>query len=91
MAIKYNSKDLLKHLLFMTSRKDHQASYKVRYVMDTTMFVKSACLVINPVTGFGYGFLFNCTTVGQTSDSMTNLTLSFISGLVTDVCIWLGS
>ena len=35
---------------------------------------QSACLVANPITGFSRGFLFNCTTVGQASDSMTSLT-----------------
>ena len=35
---------------------------------------QSACLVINPITIYSYGFLFNCTTVGQASDSMTALT-----------------
>ena len=33
-----------------------------------------ACLVLNPITVYSYGFLFNCTTVGQASDSMTALT-----------------
>ena len=35
---------------------------------------QSACLVLNPITVYSYGFLFNCTTVGQASDSMTSLT-----------------
>ena len=38
---------------------------------------QSAYLVLNPITVYSYGFLFNCTTVGQASDSMTALTLSF--------------
>ena len=32
------------------------------------------CLVLNPITVYSYGFLFNCTTMGQDSDSMTALT-----------------
>ena len=32
------------------------------------------CLVVNPITVYSYGFLFNCTTVGQVSDLMTALT-----------------
>ena len=32
---------------------------------------QSACLVLNPITVYSYGFLFNCTTAGQASDSMT--------------------
>ena len=35
---------------------------------------QSACLVLNPIRVYSYGFLFNCTTVGQASDSMTALT-----------------
>ena len=35
---------------------------------------QSACLVIDPTTVYSYGFLFNCTAVGQTTDSMTTLT-----------------
>ena len=35
---------------------------------------QATCLVVNPITILGYGFLFNCTTVGQASDSMTALT-----------------
>ena len=34
---------------------------------------QSAYLVLNPITVYSYGFLFNCTTVGQASDSMTAL------------------
>ena len=31
----------------------------------------SACLVLNTIAVYSYGFLFNCTTVGQALDSMT--------------------
>ena len=36
---------------------------------------QSACLVANPITVYSYGFLFNCTTVDQASDSiiLTNM------------------
>ena len=30
----------------------------------------TACLVVNPITVSNFAFLFNCTTVGRTSDSM---------------------
>ena len=45
---------------------------KVGYNLD--VMCQSACLVLNPITVYSYGFLFNCTTVGQASDSMTALT-----------------
>ena len=48
---------------------------KVGYILD--VMGQSACLVLNPITIYSYGFLFNSTTVGQASDSMTALTESF--------------
>ena len=45
---------------------------RVGYNLD--IMRQSACLVLNPMTVYSYGFLFNCTTVGQASDSMTALT-----------------
>ena len=48
---------------------------RVGYNLD--IMRQSACLVLNPIMVYGYGFLFNCTTVGQASDSMTALTYSF--------------
>ena len=45
---------------------------RVGYNLD--IMPQSASLVLNPITVYSYGFLFNCTTVGQASDSMTALT-----------------
>ena len=45
---------------------------KVGYKLDVLR--QSAYLVLNPITVYNYGFLFNCTTMGQASDSMTALT-----------------
>ena len=45
---------------------------KVGYNLDVMR--QSACLVLNPITVYRYGVLFNCTTVGQASDSMVALT-----------------
>ena len=42
---------------------------RVGYNMD--IMQRSAYLVVNPITVDSYGFLFNCTTVGQTSVLMT--------------------
>ena len=41
---------------------------RVGYNLD--IMRQSACLALNPFTVYSYGFLFNCTTVGQASDSM---------------------
>ena len=48
---------------------------KVGYKLDVMR--QSACLVLNPITAYSYGFLINCTTVGQASGSMTALTKRF--------------
>ena len=45
---------------------------RVGYNLD--IMRRSACQVLNPIMVDSYGFLFNCTTVGQASDSMTALT-----------------
>ena len=45
---------------------------RVGYNLD--IMRQSACLVVNPITVYSYGFLFNCMTVGQASDSMMALT-----------------
>ena len=45
---------------------------RVGYNLD--IMQQSACLVLNPIMVYSYGFLFNCTTVGQASDSMMALT-----------------
>ena len=46
----------------------------IRVGYNLNIMLQSACLVLNPITVYSYGFLFNCTTVGQASDSMTALT-----------------
>ena len=45
---------------------------RVGYNLD--IMRQSVCLVLKPITVYSYGFLFNCTTVGQASDSMMALT-----------------
>ena len=44
---------------------------RVGYNLD--IMRQSACLVLNPITVYSSGFLFNCTMVGYASDSMTAL------------------
>ena len=39
---------------------------------------QTACLVVNPITVDNFAFLFNCTPVGLTSDSMMVQTLRLI-------------
>ena len=44
---------------------------RVGYNLDVMR--QSACLVLNPITVYRYGLLFNCTMVGHASDSLTAL------------------
>ena len=37
---------------------------------NINVLLQSACLVVNPITVGNFAFLFNCTSVGRTSDSM---------------------
>ena len=46
----------------------------IRVGCNLDIMRQSACLVLNTITVYSHGFLFNCTTVGQASDSMTALT-----------------
>ena len=64
IAEKTNSSDQFKKKL--------KRYIRVGYNLD--IMRQSACLVLNPITVYSYGFLFNCSTVGQASDSMTALT-----------------
>ena len=38
--------------------------------VDINVLQQTACLVVNPITVGNFAFLFNCTPVGRTSDSM---------------------
>ena len=73
MVIKsINSNELLENLILVNNSKKIVKRYiRVGYNLD--IMQQSACLVLNPITVYSYGFLFNCTTVGQASDSMTAL------------------
>ena len=46
----------------------------IRAGYNLNIMRQSAWLLLNPITVYSYGFLFNCTTVGQAPDSMTALT-----------------
>ena len=46
----------------------------VRVGYNLYIMRQSACLALNPITVYSNGFLFICTTVGQASDSMMDLT-----------------
>ena len=52
----------------------HFKNIIVRYKMigyNINVLRQMACLVVNPIKVNSFANLFNCTTVGRTSDSMT--------------------
>ena len=50
---------------FLKKRGDNKQYKAVKYLLQQT-----ACFVVNPITVGNFAFLFNCTPVGRTSDSM---------------------
>ena len=69
----YKFKQIVGKPNFSDQLKNDVKSYiKVGYNLDVMQL--SACLVLNPIKVYSYGFLFNCTTLGQASDSMMALT-----------------
>ena len=42
----------------------------VAFGYNINVLQQTACLVVNPITVGNFAFLFNCTPVGRTSDSM---------------------
>ena len=49
-------------------------SHYKKFGYNINVLQQTACLVVNPITVGNFAFLFNCTPVGQTSDSMTGTT-----------------
>ena len=75
MVIKFiNSKELLENLILVSDQFIKIVKRYIRVGYNLGIMRQSACLVLNPITVYSYGFLFNCTTMGQISDSMKNLT-----------------
>ena len=46
-------------------------SHYKKFGYNIYVLQQTACLVVNPITIGNFAFLFNCTPVGRTSDSMT--------------------
>ena len=62
----------------------------IKRYKESGILRQSAYLVFNSITVYSYDFLFNCTTMGQASDSMTAMAYALIRWLVPDACLWLG-
>ena len=55
------------HLLFLII---FSAVHYKKIGYNINVLQQTACLVVNPITVGNFAFLFNCTPVGRTSDSM---------------------
>ena len=72
--------DLVKKLKKIVGSNNFSAQFikiishykKIGY--NINVLQQTACLVVNPITVGNFAFLFNCTPVGRTSDSMMVLT-----------------
>ena len=72
MWVKLAVKELSKSLVLEINLERIERYKRVGYNID--IMRQSTGLVVNQITVYSYGFLFNCTTVGQASDSMRALT-----------------
>ena len=72
MWVKLAVKELSKSLVLEINLERIKRYKRVGYNID--IMRQSTGLVVNQITVYSYGFLFNCTTVGQASDSMRALT-----------------
>ena len=73
--------DLVYKLKRIVGKPHFSAQFKkivkryIRVGYNSDVMRQSACLVLNPITVHSYGSFFNCTMVGQASDSMMAQTL----------------
>ena len=58
------------------------------YIYNMDIMQHSACLVINPIMVYSYGFLFNCTMVGQASLDGPDVKLSYVGWCLMLVFGW---
>ena len=64
LHIKYQAFKYLTRMCFEIISHYKKIGYNIIVLQQT------ACLVVNPITVGNFAFLFNCTPVGRTSDSM---------------------
>ena len=62
----------------IVGKSNFSDQFKKNIIMGYNMNImrQSTCLMVNPITVYGYRFLFNCTAMCQASDLMTALTYS---------------
>ena len=72
----YDKRDLVYKLKKIVGSNNFSAqfikiiSYHKKIGYNINVLQQTACMVVNPITVGNFAFLFNCTPVGRTSDSM---------------------
>ena len=57
-------------VIVTSSSSSSGVSHYKKIGYNINVLQQTACLVVNPITVGNFAFLFNCTLVGRTSDSM---------------------
>ena len=80
----YQGYRILTHLVYKLKKIVDSNNFTAKFIKIISHYKKfgyninvlqhTACLVINTITVGNFAFLFNCTSLGRTSDSMTVLT-----------------
>ena len=68
----YKLKNIVGSINFQRSLSKTSHDKEIGY--NINVLQQTACLVVNPITVGNFAFLFHCTPVGRTLDSMTVLT-----------------
>ena len=73
--VKLSTKTYLTDVCYDLNNTEGELRVKINgiYVLwfNINVLQQTACLVVNPITVGNFAFLFNCTPVGRTSDSLT--------------------
>ena len=70
ISYEYNSENLDKTVDLRKFGFIKIISHYKKIGYNINVLQQTACLVVNPITVGNFAFLFNCTPVGRTSDSM---------------------
>ena len=66
LVYKFRKNNWKKMIFLIFSKKIIVRSKKIGY--NINVMQQTACLVVNPIKVNSFAYLFNCTTVGRTSD-----------------------
>ena len=64
------TKLIISHLIIALEYQTKKKSHHKKIGYNINVLQQTACLVVNTIMVGNFAFLFNCTLVGRTSDSM---------------------